>query len=313
MGFTKEQSKVITTLTEASACATLVGTLFIIVSYLAFKEIRQFHLRLIFFLAIADFMTSIVFIANLHSDISNHVTCNILAAALEFSELASAIWSFCIAFVLDQVIRLSNYRIEQFEKWFHIVAWGIPGIIAVVSWLQGIFIDTGFWCWISDYNRGLYRWLYFYAPLVAILFYVVAVYFLISRKISNTLYLSTAVTANSEATIQKTFRWYIIGWTICWLPAIVDRIQDEIDPGHPIYVLTAIHSFVTPLAGFCNAIAYGFNDEIQAQYGALLHKCLGGRFRRYRFLRSSSANINSPETKHMKDMLKEYDYAHIDD
>lgn len=66
---------------------------------------------------------------------------------------------------------------------------------------------------------------------------------------------------------MKRNRWYIIGWIICWAPAIVDRVQGMVDPDNPIYVLSAMHAFFAPLAGFCNSVAIGFNDEIQAQYG----------------------------------------------
>jgi len=305
LGLTQtEQQHTISTLTEVSTWATLVGSLFIVSSYLAFKEIRHFHLRLVFFLAIADFFVSIVFILNLHIDISNYVTCEILAGALQFFELSSSCWAFCIAFVLDQVIRANNYAVETYEKYFHMFSWGFPAVTVIIAHFQGLFGNAGLWCWIQETDKGLFRWLYFYLPLVLILIYVVVVYTVVSRKIRRQLSVSaTFYQTNNETTIQQTFRWYIIGWVICWMPAIVDRIQDMIWPNDPIYVLTAMHAFFAPLAGFCNSIALGFNDEIQAQYLVLFH--------RIGIARSKSLGKKGlkqdKDSKILNEILREYD------
>ena len=61
------------------------------------------------------------------------------------------------------------------------------------------------------------------------------------------------------------------------MPAIVDRIQDMVSPGNSVYVLTAMHAFFAPLAGFCNSVAIGFNDEIQAQYSVCSERSRGKR------------------------------------
>lgn len=304
----EKQHDIMSTLTEVSSWASLVGTMFIVISYLAFKEIRHFHLRLVFILAITDLFVSITFILNLHMDIAtDHIRCQVLAAFLQFFELASALWALCIAFVLDRVIRLNDYHVEQYEKYFYVFCWGVPSITVIASYFQGLYVNTGLWCWISDDIRGLYRWLYFYGPLVLILFYVSAIYVIISKKIRAQLALtSNFYQINNEATIQQTFRWYIIGWVICWVPAITDRVQDVINPGHPIFILAAAHSFFAPLAGFANSIAIGFNDEIQTQYRQLAAK-LGLRKRTK--LGHKPKNIQDKDTKLMQERLQEYDVS----
>lgn len=242
-GWSEEQSEIISYLTEVSSWATLLGSFFIVVSYLIFKEIRHFQLRLIFCLAIADVFTSIVFILNLHVDLSQYIACEILAAGLQYFELASALWAFCIAFVLDQVIRANNYNVENYEKLFHVGCWGVPLITIILSEVQHLFINTGLWCWLSNEHYGLYRWLYFYGPLVLILIYVLVVYALVSKKIRSQMRLSVMAGQRTETSIQQTFRWYIIGWIICWVPALIDRVQGVFDPDHPIFALSAVHAF----------------------------------------------------------------------
>jgi len=253
-------------------------------------------------LAISDFVVSIIFLLNLHVDISEYAVCNILAALLQYFELTSALWALCIAFTLDQVIRVCNYHVERYEKYFHLISWGLPGITVILSEVQGLFANTGLWCWISDVHYGTYRWLYFYGPLILILVYVVIVYVLVSKKIKAQLRLSAAVYQhNSETTIQQTFRWYIIGWIICWVPAIVDRVQGMVAPQDPIFILSAMHAFFAPLAGFVNSLAIGFNDEIQAQYASLFWR-FGVRLKK-----PGKTPANIQENKVIREILKEYD------
>lgn len=308
LGLTKaEEHRTISILTEISTWATLAGTIFIIVSYLAFKELRHFHLRLVFFLAITDFFVSITFILNLHIDLTQNIACEILGAFLQFFELASALWAFCIAFVLDQVIRLNNYNVERLEKYFHVLCWIVPLGTIVASHFQGLFANTGLWCWLGEKDRELYRWLYFYGPLVLILVYVVVIYITISQKIRAQIRLSANVyAANNETTIQQTFRWYIIGWIICWVPAIMDRVQGMIEPDSPVYILSALHAFFAPLAGFCNSVAIGFNDEIQAQYSAVFHRLGMNKSKEY-IVGKMKGNVQDRETKIIQEYLKEYD------
>jgi len=302
MAWTDEQTDTISTLTEVSSWATFVGTLFIIISYLIFKELQHFHLRLVFFLAIADFCTSITFLLNLHLNVSKNIFCEILAASLQFFELASALYAFSIAFVLNQVIRTDTaaHHIERSEKYFHVLCWSVATIATLGAGLQGLYLNTGLWCWISNDLYGVYRWIYFYGPLVVILCYVVTIYILVSRKIR--FHMRFVMSSNSETTIQQTFRWYIIGWTICWVPAIIDRIQGIIQPNSPIYVLYAMHAFFAPLAGFCNSIALGFNDEIQAQYMGLLWKS---------GINTSTkiGSINNESARLLQEVMKEYEYS----
>jgi len=300
-GFTEAQEETISTLTEVSSWATLVGTFFILVSYLAFKELRHFHLRLIFFLAIADFCTAVIFIANLHVNINVDLTCTILGAILQFFELSSALWAFCIAFTLDQVIRVCNYHVEKYEKYFHLMVWGLAGTTTVVAGTQGLIVNTGLWCWVAGRDTGLFRWLFFYGPMILTLCYVTVVYILVSKKIRAQSRVSISVN-NSETTIQQTFRWFIIGWIICWVPSCVDRIQGMFDPTNPVFVLSAMHAFFAPLSGFCNSIAIGFNDEIQVQYTAL--------FWRFGVQLKTPQNLKinqKEETKLIQEIMREYD------
>jgi len=300
-----EQAHTLSVLTQASSWATLAGTLFILLSYLAFKEVHMIHMRLVFFLALADFFTAITFLINVYIQ-HTPLSCSILGSSLQFFELSSTLWAFCLAYVLDQVIRVNSYSVETKEKYFHLACWIVPALTVVVCLIWNLFSDTGLWCWISAIHNELFRWLFFYGPTVCVLIYVTVVYVLISRKIyrQNTV-LDEAVNS-ADTTIQLTFRLYIIGWILCWAPAIVDRVQGLLDPTHPIFILQCLHAFLTPLAGFCNSVAIGFNDGIQTQYAALFRR-MGCKCIRKRNKRS----IQRVDEQALREVLREYEYSAV--
>jgi len=288
-------------LTMVSSWATFVGCVFIVVSYLAFKEFRHFHLRLVFLLAVTDLCTSLTFILNIFVDNSDELPCTILGASLQFFELSSALWCLCIALTLDQVIRLSNDHVEMLEKYFHFVCWCAPMVTVVASYFLDIFAYVGVWCWISAIHHEAYRWMFFYGPVVMVMCYVITVYVMVSRKIHQQNKLG-AVMSSSDTTIQQTFRWFILGWILCWAPAIADRAQGIFYPDNPIYILQCLHAFLTPLGGFCNSIAIGFNDEIQTQYVELFRR-FGLVFKEFR----KPSRRNSVD-RLLRESLKEYEY-----
>jgi len=302
-----EAAHLLSLLTEVASWATLAGTSFILMSYLVFKEIHFFHLRLVFFLAVVDFFTAITFLTNVYLKHDDEVTCSILGSSLQFFELSSTLWSFCIAYVLDQVIRVNNFHVEIKERYFHLCCWIVPAFTVIICLAQDLFVNTGLWCWITGVHHELFRWMFFYGPTIIVLIYVVAVYVLVSRKIHQQNSMSDGLSV--DTTIQKTFRLYIIGWCLCWAPAIIDRVQGLFQPTNPIFFLQCLHAFLTPLGGFCNSIAIGFNDEIQTQYIAIFRKW-GLSCRRA----NKQKNIQSSKDERvLREMLKEYDYAALRD
>jgi hypothetical protein len=56
--------------------------------------------------------------------------------------------------------------VVDYEKYFHLVCWGIPLILAIIAGTTGVIGNTGPWCWIlteyTGYRFGLfYGWMFF--------------------------------------------------------------------------------------------------------------------------------------------------------
>lgn len=112
-----------------SSILSLIGSLFIILTFLVFKRTRTFGTKLIFFLSISDFFASIAWLPWNTSD----QLCNIQAIFLQFFELSSYCWTFCIAISLYQVLFLEQSE-KKSQRWlplYHILSWGLP-LISVI-------------------------------------------------------------------------------------------------------------------------------------------------------------------------------------
>eukprot|EP01119_Soliformovum_irregulare_P016819 TRINITY_DN4921_c0_g1_i1.p1 TRINITY_DN4921_c0_g1~~TRINITY_DN4921_c0_g1_i1.p1 ORF type:complete len:345 (-),score=37.65 TRINITY_DN4921_c0_g1_i1:30-1037(-) len=267
-----QEDEIIQVMVLTSGTLACIGCLFVIGSYFYFRVYRQYHLRLILYLIVSDLISSAVSIlgnsVRRHQLFGEH-TCDISAAALEGFQLSSILWMACIAHTVNRVIRLKDDEVERFEKFYHIICWGVPLGIDIFLWVRGLFTDAGIWCWIVA-NPAYYRFIFFYCILWIVFVYNVYVAIMISlslrRERGSMIYGSAGpVSSNS---IQMTFRWLLIAYFLAWLPGTINRIQNIFSP-EPIFWLYALHAFCVPLQGFFDALIYGFNDEIRQQWHEL--------------------------------------------
>ena len=65
---------------------------------------------------------------------------------------------------------------------------------------------------------------------------------------------------------------FLIAFFVVWLWGSVNRIQEIVEPGNPIFVLALLHATFTPLLGFANFVVYFWvamwfdNTELFARY-----------------------------------------------
>jgi hypothetical protein len=57
--FTEDQQRVLKEVISASGGLSIIGTTFVIISYLVFKEFKFFHMRMILYLALCDYFGAI--------------------------------------------------------------------------------------------------------------------------------------------------------------------------------------------------------------------------------------------------------------
>lgn len=68
---------------------------------------------------------------------------------------------------------------------------------------------------------------------------------------------------------------YILAALLANLPALINRLQNAIEPKRPIFALFIIHAVCNPLQGLVDAIVYSLSAPLRAAYRQLFRKMFG--------------------------------------
>ncbi|EGC34657.1 hypothetical protein DICPUDRAFT_34601 [Dictyostelium purpureum] len=252
--FTKEQIEKLDSIVYISSGMGCAGALFIIITFILFKDVRSFATKLIFFLSLSDLMSAISY---LPFGRRNTVMCNLQGMGLVFFLSSSYFWTMCISISLFVVFFTSRYELNHWLKYFHMVCWGIPFITALVSLLFHAYGRTASWCFLYD-PTSVFRLLY-YVPLIAVFFINLLVFVAIRWKISQ----------HSNSLVSKVniiVSFYLIAFTLSQLPTIINSFQNFSKPNDPQFSLYAFQLLLQPLQGFLNCIVYGINEGFTKHY-----------------------------------------------
>lgn len=151
-----EKNEILATITTI---LSLFGTLFIIVSFFLWKDIRTTSRRILVYISIADFLTCVATIAAITnfwlSRTENKEVCFVQSIIGTFSVLCSFFWTVSLALHLYISVCWKNSRLaERLLYLFHVFGWGIPTIIVTVAASTHKLGDNGNkvsagWCWIN--------------------------------------------------------------------------------------------------------------------------------------------------------------------
>lgn len=148
-----------------SSSLSIFGSLLIITTYLAWKDVRKSTARaIVFFLALADFgaatgylVSSIEFFTFLNLELSRSF-CNVGGFWTTYFPMASYFWTAYLAvyYVLVLVFKKEKWR-NKILIFFNLTAWLIPLVIVAsataTGWIgRGHYTLSGAWCFISDQN-----------------------------------------------------------------------------------------------------------------------------------------------------------------
>jgi hypothetical protein len=156
-------------------------------------------------------------------------------------------------------------------------------------------------------ENGVYRYLFFYGPLLAILVFNTATYILVSKKLHNERKRITPIIDEKSPrgySIESTFRYFLLVLVFCWIFALINRVQNTLYPTQPIFYLYALQACFTPLQGFLNSIIYGFNDELRAKYREAWRKWKDRLFPKAQYM---SIQDEEQWCKHYKETMREYE------
>jgi hypothetical protein len=256
------QIDIIHTIIYGSGTLGLLGALFIISTFLLFREIRLFSTRLIFFLSLSDFMASLCwFPFGYLSDVS----CLAQAMGLQFFLCSSLLWTMCIS--LSLVFAFYSDRFESFElsqnmKYYHIICWGIPLLSVVICFSFGRYANVGPWCFLVP--DSLFR-LFYYVPLTMVFLVNSGVFVAVRLKIAQHRY-------SIEARMNVMVSFYLLAFLASQLPSLTNGLQNFFQPANPVFILYIFHALFQPMQGFFNCLVYGKNEGFVALYIRLFEK-----------------------------------------
>ena len=145
-------------LTTVSASLSLLGTFFIIVTFIVWKDFRSTSRKILVFISIGDFFIAGGNLLGVWLPLSENTTTDICKAQ-SFVTTCASLWSFfwttfLSIFMYTVVARKQTEKAAKMLKYFHVFGWGIPlTITGIALGLKKLGNDYDFysagWCWID--------------------------------------------------------------------------------------------------------------------------------------------------------------------
>lgn len=259
---------------------SIAGSLFIILSYYKFKELRDHLLKCVLFISISDLIYTTVFFVcyflRLDTDKSGQEVmtpiCWFEATFLEQFIIASWFWPACFAFQLYQHI-VRNTKIVRF-RFFHLICWGIPTICNIVLISKQAFgpPKTGLgWCWIK-YQLSAYEFIFGYGILGVLLVFEAVLYIAIVVHIRRQLMAFSLLPGSRVMVVNQLegqatrLTWYLLVPLLCWSWGLSNRIYQTINPDDSLHWLNTMQGCFAASQGFWNAVIYLFNSKLRVMW-----------------------------------------------
>jgi len=240
-------------ISTVSACVGVVGSLFIITTYLAFKNSRSFGTKMVFCLSIADLLHGLAWFPWAFTD----TLCTLQAAITQFSEVSAYLWALCIGWS----IFLAHYKewdideIERMIPWYYALCWVFPFLVCLIPIHRGKYgrvLDQEYnWCWIKDVSD--LRRLIIFIPCVLILIINCVLFVMIHYRVSK-------YSNPLASTLRGNMILYILAFLFTQAVPTVNMVQSIMHPHRPSFMLYLLQGILNPLRGFFDGIAYGLNE-----------------------------------------------------
>jgi len=270
---------------------SIAGALATVVTFVLFKDIRTYPIKLIVFLCICIFMSQTFFWSSFREEIYDGKGCVPVAFIYHYFFLCNFFWTFCIAFNFYQMIVRRNRDAEALEKWYHIVCWLVPLVICIIVVSTGnygkIGKGSGQVCYMKS---GLAVFLAFFLPGLIIVSANAVIFFFIAREIHDTL---ASAPKSDKSEKRKEFRVYLsifISIGLSWIFGFIMVLFSNGSVGQVIFMV--IFSLTTPLQGYLIYASYCLNAKVFARWAGFLGKAIP-YCRRFEHMGSSTTSGTS--------------------
>ncbi|GJP29515.1 hypothetical protein CLOM_g16931 [Closterium sp. NIES-68] len=271
-GLTAEQTRTLTLINVVASAFSFLGSGFIVLCYLGFKDLRKFSFKLIFYLSLSDMLCSLF---NLLGNPGEGPLCYMQGYATQFFWVASFLWTTTIAYTLHRTVVRHKADVEGLGPYFHVYVWGTAALMTLIPSVGSDYGPAGAWCWVQNetVTGKVLRFLTFYVPLWSAILFNGVIYFQVIRMLSN----ATRMAANmadrqkqmqgpaSSKVSSAMNRWgyYPLILIASWTCGTINKIHNLLEPHRPLFILYCLHIGTAALMGLFNSIAYGFNSAVR--------------------------------------------------
>jgi len=251
---------------------SIVGSFLTIVTFLIFRNIRTYSIKLIMYLCICIMIAYIgVNIQALNGISSRRWLCIIVAFVTHYFLLADFCWTFCIAFNFYQMIVKRNREVQLLEKYYHLGAWGFPAILVIIVGSLTYYGALaggcdGPVCYITNEYATFAA---FFVPGIIIITINVILFFLIGREIQETL---AGAPKTDQRDRKQEFRVYLSIFITIGVSWIFGYIEASIPQDIIQLIFFIIFSFITPAQGILIFLSHCVNQKVFTRYCELFGK-----------------------------------------
>ncbi|XP_019956123.2 uncharacterized protein [Paralichthys olivaceus] len=138
---------VILTVKRATGTISLAGCLFMLFVIWLLRRYHSLAQKMILSLTVAAFFDSVAYVmGESHPEGS---LCAFQAWWLTYFDWSSLAW-VCLITLNLYLNLVRETSTNRFEMFYHLVAWGVPLVMASLPLLKGYYGPAGAWCWITD-------------------------------------------------------------------------------------------------------------------------------------------------------------------
>jgi len=276
--FTNEENEVLSVIRIVASTISMMGSLFIIVMYLAYEDLRKFAFKLVVMLSVCDVILGIGnYLGNGNQD---NLLCHIQGFIIQLGSISGVFWTGVIAYSIWEVVLRQPPSVDIEKKFtkFQIVVWSSSLVLSILPFFSKNYGDADGWCWISRYGKHSPFWgtiwimVCFYIPLWITIFCIIIIY----RKTLRVL--------DRSAEPFKRMRWYPMVLIATYFFATIDRVWQMFRKAD--FTLSMFRVLFVSLAGLFNVLIYGWTPAVKDK----LRTCLDDKdIRSYERLESGDS------------------------
>jgi len=252
----------------SGALLSVIGSLFIILSFIFVKRLRTMTTFMVFMLGFSCLGSALFNCLSwiLYKEImpggplvelstkGEEILCIVQAAGIQFFAVSSFLWISCLAnHAFNILCRKKNEEaLRAYIKYYVLVCYLIPAVTLVACIISASFGETedSVWCWITHDHQEM-RFAVYYIPLVVLWVFNVTIYILLSRESQSSLSYGYILKEG-----KKRLRLYILVFVVAKAPALINRLCNVFFSDKKMFTLFLLQAVFDSLFGFFEALVY---------------------------------------------------------